>query len=89
MQREFFNILRERNEAGTTVFLSSHVLSEVQRNCARAAVIRAGRVVVAIGTADYRPTQDASYRPVFDRADRQMYRRKQVLKKLEASIASQ
>lgn len=45
MQREFFNILRERNEAGTTVFLSSHVLSEVQRNCARAAVIRAGRVV--------------------------------------------
>ena len=45
MQREFFNILRERNEAGTTVFLSSHVLSEVQRNCARAAVIRAGRIV--------------------------------------------
>ena len=45
MQREFFAILRERNEAGTTVFLSSHVLSEVQRNCARAAVIRAGRVV--------------------------------------------
>ena len=45
MQREFFNILRERNEAGTTVFLSSHVLSEVQRNCARAAVIRAGQVV--------------------------------------------
>lgn len=51
--------------------------------------LRAGRVVVAIGTADYRPTQDASYRPVFDRADQQMYRRKQVLKKLEASIASQ
>lgn len=45
MQREFFAILRERNEAGTTVFLSSHVLSEVQRNCGRAAVIRAGSVV--------------------------------------------
>ena len=45
MQREFFAILRERNEAGATVFLSSHVLSEVQRNCHRAAVIRAGRVV--------------------------------------------
>ncbi len=45
MQREFFQILRERNETGTTVFLSSHVLSEVQRNCARAAVIRAGRIV--------------------------------------------
>ena len=45
MQREFFAILRERNRAGTTVFLSSHVLSEVQRNCARAAVIRDGRVI--------------------------------------------
>ena len=45
MQREFFDILRERNRAGVTVFLSSHVLSEVQRNCARAAVIRDGRVI--------------------------------------------
>ena len=45
MQREFFNILRERNETGATVFLSSHVLSEVQRNCERAAIIREGRVI--------------------------------------------
>lgn len=45
MQHEFFDILRERNEAGATVFLSSHVLSEIQRNCRRAAVIREGRVI--------------------------------------------
>lgn len=45
MQREFFNILRERNEQGTTIFLSSHVLSEVQRNCSRAAIIREGRII--------------------------------------------
>ena len=45
MQRAFFEILRERNREGATVFLSSHVLSEVQRNCRRAAVIRDGRVV--------------------------------------------
>ena len=45
MQREFFTILRERNQSGTTVFLSSHVLSEVQRNCTRAAAIRAGRII--------------------------------------------
>ena len=45
MQREFFEILRERNREGTTVFLSSHVLSEVQRNCGRAAVIREGQVI--------------------------------------------
>ena len=45
MQREFFSILRERNAEGATVFLSSHVLSEVQRNCTRAAIIREGSVI--------------------------------------------
>ncbi|MGN0315698.1 MAG: ATP-binding cassette domain-containing protein [Fusicatenibacter sp.] len=45
MQREFFRIIRERNARGTTVFLSSHVLSEIQRNCTRAAIIREGRLI--------------------------------------------
>ena len=45
MQREFFAILRERNQQGTTIFLSSHVLSEIQRNCTRAAIIREGRLI--------------------------------------------
>ncbi len=45
IQREFFDILKERNSRGTTVFFSSHVLHEVQRNCTRAAVIREGRII--------------------------------------------
>lgn len=45
MQKEFFDILKERNEKGTTVFLSSHVLSEIGRNCTRAAIIRDGRII--------------------------------------------
>lgn len=45
MQREFFAILKERNDAGTTVFLSSHILSEIQHNCTRAAIIREGRII--------------------------------------------
>ena len=45
MQKEFFNILRERNKEGTTIFLSSHVLSEIQNNCTRAAIIRDGRII--------------------------------------------
>ena len=47
IQREFFAILRERNQAGATVFFSSHVLSEISRNCTHAAVIRDGRIVTA------------------------------------------
>ncbi|MCR5653873.1 MAG: ABC transporter ATP-binding protein [Ruminococcus sp.] len=45
MQHEFFEIIRERNRNGATVFLSSHVLSEVQRNCTKAAIIREGEII--------------------------------------------
>ena len=45
MQREFFSILEERNKQGSTVFFSSHILSEIQRNCTRAAIIREGRII--------------------------------------------
>jgi ABC-2 type transport system ATP-binding protein len=45
MQHEFYEIIRERNQSGTTVFISSHILSEVQNNCTRAAVIREGRII--------------------------------------------
>lgn len=47
MQRAFFEILQERHKAGATVFLSSHVLSEIQRNCNRAAIIRGGKVITS------------------------------------------
>ena len=45
MQHEFFEIVRERNRKGATILFSSHILSEVQRNCTRAAVIREGEIV--------------------------------------------
>lgn len=45
MQREFFSILKEVHAQGMAVFLSSHILSEIQRNCTRAAIIREGRII--------------------------------------------
>lgn len=45
MQKEFFSILKEHNQRGMTVFLSSHILSEIQRNCNRAAIIRDGEII--------------------------------------------
>jgi len=45
IQQVFFALLAERNKQGATVFLSSHVLSEVQRYCRHAAVIREGRIL--------------------------------------------
>ena len=56
IQKEFFDILRERNRAGATIFISSHVLSEIQRNCTRAAIIRDGRIIACSGVDDLSKT---------------------------------
>jgi ABC-2 type transport system ATP-binding protein len=45
MQREFRALLREVRAEGATVFLSSHVLAEVQRAVDRVGIIRAGHLV--------------------------------------------
>lgn len=45
MQRAFFELLQERQAEGATVFLSSHILSEIQRYCGQAAIIREGRII--------------------------------------------
>jgi len=51
MQHEFLGLVREARARGTTVFLSSHVLSEVQRAADRVAVLRAGQIV-GLGAVD-------------------------------------
>jgi ABC-2 type transport system ATP-binding protein len=44
VQQTFFNTLREAVKDGATVFLSSHILSEVEKSCDRVAIIRDGRI---------------------------------------------
>ena len=45
MRQELFAIIREARDRGATVFMSSHVLSDVEEVCERVALIRAGRIV--------------------------------------------
>jgi ABC-2 type transport system ATP-binding protein len=45
VQQSFFAVVREAQAAGSTVFLSSHILSEVERTASRVAIIRDGRIV--------------------------------------------
>ncbi len=44
-QREFYTLLAEARDGGATVFLSSHILSEVEHACDRVGIIRSGRLV--------------------------------------------
>jgi len=51
-QQEFYGLVRDAREDGATVFLSSHILSEVEHTCDRVGIIRDGRLVRLSGLAD-------------------------------------
>ncbi|GAB5416766.1 MAG: ABC transporter ATP-binding protein [Crocinitomicaceae bacterium] len=52
MQNRFFELLENRNKQGVTIFFSSHILSEVQRMCSRAAVIKQGEIIAIENIGD-------------------------------------
>lgn len=45
MQNNFFEVLKEENRNGTTIFFSSHMLNEVQKICDRVAIIKNGEII--------------------------------------------
>lgn len=45
IQEEFFNILEEEKKKGTTIFFSSHVLSEIKKVCDRVGIIKEGHLI--------------------------------------------
>jgi ABC-2 type transport system ATP-binding protein len=61
MQRKFFDLIREENKRGVTVFFSSHILGEVQRLCNRVGIIREGKIVEV---SNIRSLQQNNYKKV-------------------------
>ena len=54
VQQTFYDLIREATAAGRTVFLSSHVLPEVERVCDRVGIVREGRLVAVERITDLR-----------------------------------
>ncbi|MFP4698179.1 MAG: ATP-binding cassette domain-containing protein [Eubacteriales bacterium] len=54
MQNIFFDLLKEEREKGTTIFFSSHILSEVQKLCDRVAIIKEGEIIQTDSIEDLR-----------------------------------
>jgi ABC-2 type transport system ATP-binding protein len=56
VQQEFLSMVREARDNGQTVFLSSHVLSEIQQAADSVAILRAGRIVTVSDVDSLRST---------------------------------
>ena len=54
MQASFFDLLSEETREGRTVFMSSHVLSEVEHACGRVGLLREGQLALQSSVADLR-----------------------------------
>jgi len=61
MQQKFFNLIREENKRGATVFFSSHILGEVQKMCSRVAIIKEGSI---INLQDIKSMQNENYKKI-------------------------
>lgn len=57
IQSIFFDLLKELRQEGTTIFFSSHYLSEVQKLCDRVAIIKDGRIIKIESIEDMRSKQ--------------------------------
>lgn len=61
MQQKFFNLIKEENKRGATVFFSSHILGEVQKMCSRVAIIKDGSLV---NIQDIKTLQKDNYKKI-------------------------
>lgn len=46
-RKEFYNIMKEKNKEGATVFMSSHIMPEISKYCRNAAVIGEGKILAS------------------------------------------
>ena len=60
--RDMRSLIRDLARRGMTIFLSSHLLAEVEELCDRVAIIRSGRIVYEGSLADLHATASPGYR---------------------------
>jgi ABC-2 type transport system ATP-binding protein len=65
VQEAFYALLDETRDRGRTVFMSSHVLSEVERVCDRIAILRKGEVVLDAPVEEIRRRAPRAVRVTF------------------------
>lgn len=65
MRDIFIDLLKEENDKGKTIFMSSHIFQEVEEICDYAAVIQQGKIIDVVNMKDIRYNKNKVYRIEF------------------------
>lgn len=77
MQQTFINYVLEEKQRGKTIFLSSHIFSEVDATCDRIAIIKDGRIASIFVSEELKNQRDSIYQIVFkDKKNMDLFRSK-------------
>ncbi len=69
MQRRFLDFIKAEKKRGKTIFLSSHIFSEVDEVCDRVAIIKEGKIVSMIETSEIQHSTQKIYQMEFTSKD--------------------
>jgi ABC-2 type transport system ATP-binding protein len=61
MQQAFIDLMREERSRGKTIFLSSHIFSEIERICDRVAILKAGKIIATESILHLRASQESLF----------------------------
>jgi len=61
MQTKFIELIIGEKEKGTTIFMSSHMIEEIEKNCDRVAIINAGKIVAIEAIADLKKRKSKKF----------------------------
>ncbi|WP_155590466.1 ABC transporter ATP-binding protein [Lysinibacillus cavernae] len=61
MQTKFIEFILAEKDKGTTIFMSSHMIEEVEKTCDRVAIINAGKIVAIETIADLKKRKSKKY----------------------------
>ncbi|MDP5273727.1 ABC transporter ATP-binding protein [Chengkuizengella axinellae] len=87
MQHSFFDLLKELNGTGMTIFFSTHVLSEVEKVCDRVAIIRNGEIIRTSKVSEIQESKKRTIEVQFAKSGNMI--EKYDLKQIDSSVTFQ
>lgn len=69
MRAAFIEILNEEKKKGKTIFMSSHMFDEVEDTCDKVALIKNGKIVSIVATADIKHNKNKTFKLEFATAE--------------------